>query len=167
MMIVYMCMGVSFLFFKTCTVEAEPNDPVAMDSDTGGILLNRAASTYPYRSHLQWARAAFAAFACFLFLFFNGWKSMLTPFNGADFVASYIAIPIFLLLISLYHVKDERTWNPFRWSRRTTMNVAGPMETTQADPLKRRGRLHRKNLKRFWARENLHVFGEFLMVWIK
>lgn len=166
MMIVYMAIGVSFLFFKTCTVEAEPNDPVSMDSDTGP-LLNRAASNYPYRSHLQWARAAFAAGACFLLLMFNGWKSMLTPFSVADFLASYIVIPIFLLLISLYHVKDERTWNPWKWSRRATMNVAGPMETTQTDPLLRRGRLHRRNLQKLWTKENVWVLREFVWVWLK
>jgi len=166
MMIVYMFIGISFLFFKTCTVEAEPNDPVVMDSDDGP-LLNRAAANYPYRSHLQWFRSAFAAFSCFLFLFFNGWKAILSPFNAADFVASYIAIPIFCLLVVLYHVKDERTWNPFRWTRRATMNVSGPMETTQTDPLKRRGRLHRQNLKRFWSYENLVVFRDFIWVWMK
>lgn len=165
MMIVYMCMGISFLFFKTCTVEAEPNDPVTMESDMGPIL-NRAASNYPYRSHLQWARAAFASIACFLFLFFNGWKSLLSPFLPADFVASYIAIPIFLMLVAFYHMASE-SLSPLQWSRRATMNISGPMETAQTDPLRRRGRLHRRNLQRFWARDNLISFREFFWVWLK
>ena len=166
MMIVFLCISISFLFFMTCTVEAEPNDPVGMEGDNGP-LLNRAAANYPYRSHLQWARAAFAGFACFLLLMFNGYKSLMSPFVLDDFVASYVAIPIFGLLVVLYHVKDERTWNVFRFTRRATMNVAGPMETTQTDPLKRRGRLHRKNLQRFWARDNLLAFREFIWVWMK
>lgn len=168
MMIVYMCIGICFLFFKTCTVEAEPNDPVVMDSsDDNGILLNRAASNYPYRSHLQWARAAFAAVSCFLFLFFNGFRTLLSPFKPADFVASYIAIPVFMLLVALYHVKDERTCNPLKWTRRVTMNVSGPMQTAQTDALKRRGRLHRKNQQRLWAIENIAAFKEFVWVWVK
>lgn len=166
MMIVYTCMGICFLFYRTCTIEAELSDPVTIDTDEG-IVLNRAASTYPYRSHLQWARAAFAALACFLFLFFNGFKSMLSPFSIKDFVASYIAIPIFILLIGLYHIKDEQTWNPLRWTRRATMNIAGALETTQADPSKRRGRLHRQNKEKFFVVENFKVFGEFVWIWLK
>lgn len=166
MMIVYMAIGVTFLYFKTRTVEAEPIDPVVLDSDSG-LILNRAAANYPYRSHLQWARSAFAAGACFLFLIFSGWESLLSPFQGADFVASYISIPIFLLLISLYHIKDERTWNPFKWTRRATMNVQGPMETTQTNPLLRRGRLHRANVQRFWTKENARTVREFIWVWLK
>ena len=47
------------------------------------------------------------------------------------------------------------------------MNVSGPMETAQTDASKRRGRLHRKNMQRFWARENLAAFREFIWVWVK
>jgi amino acid transporter len=166
MMVVFMFVSIAFLFYISCTVEAEPNDPVSMDGDQGP-LLNRAAANYPYRSHLQWARAAFAGFACFLILFFNGFKSLLSPFDAEDFVASYVAIPIFCLLATLYHIKDERTYNPFRFTRRATMNISGPMETMQTDPLKRRGRLHRANMQRFWVHENLIVLKDFIWVWLK
>lgn len=167
MMIVYACVSAAFYFFKTnCTVEAEPIDPVALESETGTVL-NRAAATYPYRSHLQWARSAFALLGCSMFLFFNGWKSLLHPFSPPDFVASYVPIPIFMVLVVAYHVKDERTWNPAHWHRRAEMDVKNPVETRQTNPLMRRGRLHRANPTNFWAKENVRVFRDFVWVWMK
>lgn len=167
MMVVYAAVSCAFLLFKIFrTVEAEPIDPVHMESDTGPVL-NRAASNYPYRSHLQWARAAFAMVGCTMFLLFNGYKSMLHPLSIKDFVASYVCIPIFIVIVMAYHVKDEREWRFWRWTRRATMEVQNPMETSEKDPLLRRGRLHRKNLTHFWAKENLRQFGDFIWVWLK
>ena len=169
MLVVYICVSVAYLFFKTrCTIEADSRDPVVMESaDSSGPVLNRAAVNYPYRTHLQWARAAFAAIGCFLFLFFNGWKSLVNPFSSADFVASYISIPLFFGLVAAYHIKDERTWNPLQWTRRATMNVANPIETKEKNPLLRRGRLHRANKEKFFAKENAQRLAEFVWVWTK
>ncbi|KAF2253623.1 hypothetical protein BU26DRAFT_410135, partial [Trematosphaeria pertusa] len=52
----------------------------------------RASRQYPYRSHLQWIRAAYACTGCILLALFNGWRTFVSPFSAKDFVASYIAI---------------------------------------------------------------------------
>lgn len=166
MMLVYAAVCTAFVLFKTCTVEAEPTDPVLMEADDGPVL-NRAAANYPYRSHLQCARSGIAFWGCVLFLLFNGWRSFLAPFSTPDFLASYTPIAIFVVLVCIYHVKDERTWNPLLWTRRATMNIQNPMETTEMNPLWRRGRLHRPNPNVFWSKDNVKGFVDFILVWLK
>jgi amino acid permease len=52
----------------------------------------RSGRRYPYRSHLQWMRAAYGLVACLLFALFQGWETFLTPMSVKDFIASYIAV---------------------------------------------------------------------------
>ncbi|CAG8975003.1 hypothetical protein HYALB_00012135 [Hymenoscyphus albidus] len=65
----------------------------------------------PYRSHFQGLRSVYALLRCCLFIIFNGWRSFLNPFSTADFLAAYMSIPIFVIIVTLYHMKDEaETW---------------------------------------------------------
>jgi amino acid transporter len=111
MLIVYICTSASFLSFKRLTVNGDSDEGVLI-STPDGIFLNRNASDYPYKSHGQWARAAYAIAGCVLLATFNGWRSFLSPFSHADFLAAYMAILIFVILVVLYHLKDEPEWMP-------------------------------------------------------
>ncbi len=182
MLIVYACTSISFLSFKTrfvcpspviiskltCdrTINGGPDEDVFVSTPEGHFL-NRNATDYPYKSHLQWLRSAYALFGCLLLIFFNGWRSILKPFSHADFLAAYLSIPIFFIIVIIYHLKDEVDWRPWRWGRRLTMDIASPIVTREKDPEKRKGRLHRRDRRKFWVRENARAVGEFVWTWLK
>src|SRR5213595_803659 len=119
-----------------------------------GTFLNRNASDYPYKSHLQWLRAAYGLSGCLLLMLFNGWRSFLPPFSHADFISSYLSIPIFIVLVAGYHVKDEHKWNPLRWTRRVTMDIQNPLSTREKNINLRKGQLHRANKETLLCWEN-------------
>src|SRR5438876_2693706 len=52
----------------------------------------RDEDTYPYKSHFQYLRAAYACFGCFLFIFFNGWQSFLGGLSSGPFLTAYISV---------------------------------------------------------------------------
>jgi amino acid permease len=52
----------------------------------------RTGSQYPYKSHAQWLRAAYGLTATLTIAFFNGWRSLISPFSVNDFIASYISV---------------------------------------------------------------------------
>src|SRR2546430_17122901 len=106
MLIVYACVCAAFLSFKSrlvhplylstfltkpnfSTVNGDPDEDVNVTTNEG-TFLNRNANDYPYKSHLQWLRAAFGLSSCLLLILFNGWRSFLPPFSHADFIASYL-----------------------------------------------------------------------------
>jgi yeast amino acid transporter len=164
--IIFLGTSAAFLFFYTRTVDGDPGDEVTVKSTTGAVL-NRNSSTYPYKSHLQWVRAAYCVVGFFLLVLFNGWRSFLYPFSPPDFIASYISISLFIVITVLYHIKDEREWNPFKWTRRVTMDIQNPTVTRERNMELRKGRLHRVNKQTLFCRENAVRFLEFLWVWLK
>lgn len=166
MLIVYMCTSASFICFKRLTLNGDPNEGVLI-STPDGQFLNRNASDYPYKSHGQWLRAAYAFTGCTLLVLFNGWRSFLNPFSDADFLAAYLAVPIFVVIVALYHVKDEPEWLPWTWGVRRTMDIANPVETREKDPERRKGRLHRDNRDLVWCWENVGAFIAWVWVWLK
>ena len=125
MLIVYICTSSSFLSFKRLTINGSPEEPVLI-STPDGIFLNRNASDYPYKSHGQWLRAAYALLGCALLVIFNGWRSFLNPFSTPDFLAAYLAVPIFMGIVVAYHGKDEPEWRPWMWRLRRTLDVGNP-----------------------------------------
>lgn len=166
MLIVYACTSAAFIIFKTRTINGDPDEGVVVDTPEG-IFLNRNASDYPYKSHLQWLRAAYALVGCILFVIFNGWRSLLRPFSSPDFLAAYMSIPIFIVIVALYHFKDEPEWMPWRWERRITMDISNPISTREKDAEKRKGRLHRANREKFWCWENVEALGRFVWTWVQ
>lgn len=166
LMIVYAVVSLAFLSFKKRTIDGSEDDPVIVHTDTGTVL-NRNAGDYPYKSHLQWARAMYGFIACVLVLFFSGWKSFLTPFSPPDFFATYMNVFVFFFLISAYHIKDQQGWNPLKWSRRVTMDVNNPTVTREKDFRHRKGPLHRANKKKVFCKENAARVGEFIWTWTK
>jgi yeast amino acid transporter len=175
LMIVYATVSLAFLSFKrSLTVDGSEEDPVvlhrggnAAGTALGGTVLNRNAAAYPYKSHLQYFRALYAFLGCTLTLFFAGWKSFLSPFSAPDFLATYMNVIVFVLLVSAYHIKDRQGWNPLRWERRVTMDINDPVVVKEKDWRKRRGRLHRADKGRVCGRDNVRRVGEFVWAWVK
>ena len=63
-------------------------------------LYNREHHEYPYKSHGQYLRACYALMGCSMFIFFNGWRTFVSPMSVSDFLACYIAVrPSFRLNI--------------------------------------------------------------------
>jgi yeast amino acid transporter len=62
------------------------------------VLFKRSAKRFPYRSHLQWIRAAYGAVACSIFALFQGWQTFIPPMSVKDFAASYIAVRALILI---------------------------------------------------------------------
>ncbi|KAK3381753.1 amino acid permease-domain-containing protein [Podospora didyma] len=117
---------------------------------------------YPYRSHLQWLRALYALIFCLLLLLFQGWRSVYSPFDAEDFVASYIAIPIFIVLSAAYFVKPRGR----QQDRLHGLTTIGP--SVVPDPHVRRGRLviHGGSGTKAAKREVVAVL-EWIWVWLK
>jgi len=164
--IILLFVSAAFLFFYTRTVDGDPNDNVTITT-TAGAVLNRNSSSYPYKSHLQWVRAAYCLLGFFLLMLFNGWRSFLFPFSAPDFIASYMGVLLFVVITALYHVKDEREWNPLRWTRRVTMDINNPTVTREKNFELRKGRLHRANKQSIFCKENAVRFLEFVWAWLK
>lgn len=99
---------------------------------------DRNHSGYPYRTHFQVFRAWYGFVFCVLLILFNGWRSFVHPFGPGDFVASYISIPIFVLLICAYHVQTDG-WYPWRWRRHASYELNRPAPKVTFDP-RRRGK---------------------------
>ena len=139
---------------------------------------------YPYRSHGQVFRAIYGlAFSIFL-IFFTGWQSFAKPFDRNEFVASYISvwpscrpppssspltalkqIIVFFALVAAYHVKSDG-WNPLKWRRSASMQLARPQPMVVA-PGRRRGQLVFPNHKNYWSEENFKAVGEWVWCWLK
>jgi yeast amino acid transporter len=166
MLIVYSMVCLAFLSFKSRTIDGSEDDEVVVHTNDGAML-NRNASDYPYKSHLQWARAVYGLVGCSLVLFFYGWKSFLAPFSAPDFFASYTNVFVFVFLVSAYHIKDQQGWNPLKWSRRITMDINNPTVTREKNIRRRKGRLHRANKKTFFCKENAVRVLEFIWTWMK
>lgn len=164
--IIFLSVSAAFLFFYTRTVDGDPKDDVTIMTAAGAVL-NRNSSAYPYKSHLQWVRAAYCLVGFSLLVLFNGWRSFLYPFSPPDFIASYLSILLFIVITALYHIKDEREWNPFKWTRRVTMDIHNPTVTREKNLELRKGRLHRANKQMFFCKENAVRFLEFVWVWLK
>jgi amino acid transporter len=164
--IVFLFVSTAFLFFYTRTINGDPNDNVT-NMTTAGAVLNRNSSAYPYKSHLQRVRDAYCLVGFFLLILFNGWRSFLRPFSPPDFIASYIGVLLFVVITELYHVKDEKEWNPLEWTRRVTMNIHNPTVTRENNLELRKGRLHRANKQVYFWMENAVQFWKFVWDWLK
>ncbi|KAM7185596.1 Amino acid permease domain containing protein [Naviculisporaceae sp. PSN 640] len=133
---------------------------------------------YPYRSHLQWLRALYSLVFCLLMILFQGWRTLVNPASGEDFVAFYIAIPIFLFLSGAYFVKT-RGFRPSGWHRRAQklagLEAIGPVLATDPyskPPCKTCGMRHRRGRLVLPRREGANkqkavAILEWLWVWLK
>jgi amino acid transporter len=119
MLTVYSCVSTTFRYFKIWHASQNIQTSLALASlpeqtkevvvaTPEGNFPNRNASTYPYKSHGQWLRSAYAILGGPFLVLFNGWRLMLNPFSQADFLAAYMSLPIFSVTVVGYHIKDGR-----------------------------------------------------------
>jgi amino acid transporter len=139
---------------------------------------NRTARRFPYRTHLQWLRAVYAFTGCFLLVVFQGWRTLISPVAANDFLASYLAIVIFLVLTLAYFIKDRgfspRSWRVFAVGLRG-LDIVGPI-VVSADSLTERcsfcGARHRRGYLRFpdtavFTKGNFRAFVGWVWTWLK
>jgi amino acid transporter len=127
---------------------------------------NRDDKQYPYRTHGQLFRAYYGLCFSTLFIIFNNWRVFIHPFSMADFVASYIGILAFFVLIAAYHVKSDG-WNPLKWRRHASMQIQRPPPKVVV-PGRRRGHFDLPNPKEpMWNEENLKAVVNFIWQWLK
>ncbi|KAM3072657.1 hypothetical protein ACMFMF_006993 [Clarireedia jacksonii] len=117
---------------------------------------------YPYKSHGQWLKGFYGMFSCIILVTFNGVSAFLErPFDVRRFVASYISIPVFILLILGYKLHKHglriRNWGPERSN--------DLRNTIQAASETRKGRLEFPDEGPSWR--NVKVWGEWLWVWLR
>ncbi|PVH70514.1 hypothetical protein DL98DRAFT_436927, partial [Cadophora sp. DSE1049] len=119
MLIVYAVICLTYLQFYRCINEAANNgDAFFTNIGINPQAYNRENKlVYPYKSRGQWLKAVYGLTGCTLLAIFNGWQSFVPPFSPSEFVASYVSIAIFLLIVMAYHVKLDKTWDPRRWTR--------------------------------------------------
>ncbi|OCL15268.1 hypothetical protein AOQ84DRAFT_411865 [Glonium stellatum] len=159
-LIVYATICASYIQFYFCIKRAANDNRIDNHS-----IYNRDHEYYPYRSHGQVFRAIYGfAFSVFL-IFFTGWQSFVKPFDRNEFIASYISIIVFFALIAAYHVKSDG-WNPLKWRRAASMQLARPPPMVVA-PGRRRGQLIFPNRKKCWSEENFKALMEWVWCWLK
>jgi len=138
------------------------------------VSYKRTARFYPYPSHLQWIRAAYGLIACTLLIIFQGWRTLVPPTQGKDFVASYIPIVLFLVLSTAYFIKD-RGFSFGNW-KRLAVKLVGldrPIvvnTNTGTKPCKDCGVRHRRGHltlpdENLFTKQNLRALGCWLWTW--
>jgi len=164
-LIVYCLNCAAYLRFYKCVNRAASGNDQGIDENQNLRAYNREDDSYPYKSHGQYLRAWYGMCGCFLMAFFNGWSSCVFPMSINDFFASYISIPIFIVIFLAYRVKLEG-FNPLNWTRRANEDLHNPLSVSQMNPRLRRGRLYLdKNV--LFSRENAKRIFQWLWVWLK
>ncbi|KAF2177156.1 hypothetical protein K469DRAFT_733062 [Zopfia rhizophila CBS 207.26] len=126
----------------------------------------RSARQFPYRTHLQWIRAVYAFTGCVLLAFFQ------------DFIASYIAVVIFIVLSLAYFIKD-RGFSPRNWKvfaiKLVGLEIVGPIVVASeniTEPCKFCRARHRRGHLRFPDKQmftwnNGRAVVEWIWTWLK
>ncbi|KUJ09209.1 proline-specific permease [Mollisia scopiformis] len=158
-LIVYVAICATYLsFFQTL----EEVKLYGNASEAQAAMYDRNHPRYPYKSHGQWLKACYGMVSCMILLIFNGVGPFLeSPFDTRRFIASYIGIPVFILLVLGYKIRKHgfkiNQWGPERSN--------DLRNTIQASSEKRKGRL--EFLDNGFTRENIRTFGDWIWVWMK
>jgi len=100
--------------------------------------------------------------ACIILITFNGVNSFLEhPFGIRQFIASYISIPVFILLILGYKIR-KHGFNIMNWGPERSNDLRN---TVQVSSETRKGRLRFPD--NGTVKENLAVFMHWVWVWMK
>lgn len=158
-LIVYMIICATYLCFYR-TLEDVKRYGNASEAQTA--MFDRNHPRYPYKSHGQWLKAAYGGIACTILVFFNGIAPFFQrPFDTRRFVADYIGIPVFIILILGYkiyrHGFQLSEWGPERSN--------DLRNTIQASSDVRKGRLELPD--NGFTKENVRTFFNWIWVWLK
>ncbi|KAI1936363.1 hypothetical protein LOZ66_004823 [Ophidiomyces ophidiicola] len=131
-------------------------------SESQATLYDRNNPRYPYKSHGQWFRALWGVTACSVLCLFNGIASFLrTPFDTREFIVSYIALPVFAILIIGYKIRHHGL-HFSRWGFERSSDLRNCVQTTSE---KRKGVLEFPD--HGYTFNNARAFFGWLWVWTK
>jgi amino acid transporter len=158
-LILYAMICATYLcFFRTLQETRED----ANTSAAQAAKYDRSDPRYPYKSHGQWLKAYYGIASCVILLLFNGIVAFLEePFDSRSFVASYISIPVFFLLIVAHKI-----WNHGFWLSEWGLERSNDLRnSTQTPNDLRRGRLDFPD--EGFTLNNLKAFSYWIWVWLK
>lgn len=168
------------------TAEGEAPEDVRIPPNQSLRAYDRNRTQYPYKSWGQPLKAYVGLGGCSLLVIFNGWRSFVSPFSGADFVASYISVrttippaivfklskltrinqlPIFVVIAMAYHVSYEG-WNPRYWERNVNLDLGHPPPIL-ATKTPRKGRLGELEVDSVLSDKNVKAVRSWIWTWLK
>ncbi|KFA76952.1 hypothetical protein S40288_05221 [Stachybotrys chartarum IBT 40288] len=104
-LIVYCTICATYLYFYKALKDAQLYGNA---SEAQAASYDRNNPLYPYKSHAQWLKASYGLVTCMILIIFNGVGAFLeTPFNARNFVSSYISLPVFILLVIGYKIRNH------------------------------------------------------------
>jgi len=131
-------------------------------SEAQAASYDRNHPRYPYKSHGQWLKACYGLVTCTLLVIFNGLHIFVAePFDVRRFIASYISVPVFILLIVGYKFR-KHGWHISQWGPERSDDLRN---TVQASSEKRKGRLELPD--EGLTGDNVRTIVNWLWVWIK
>ncbi|EAS36718.3 amino acid transporter [Coccidioides immitis RS] len=131
-------------------------------SEAQAACYDRNHPRYPYKSHGQWLKALFGLTACVILVLFNGIVSFLeTPFNPQGFIAAYIGLPVYILLIIGYKIK-KHGFRFDNWGPERSNDLSNAVQVTSE---KRKGRLEFPDDG--FTSENFRTFFRWVWAWMK
>ncbi|KAK2747294.1 hypothetical protein FQN57_002192 [Myotisia sp. PD_48] len=131
-------------------------------SEAQAACFDRNHPRYPYKSHGQWLKGAYGLVSCVILILFNGIGAFLeTPFNIRQFIAAYIALPVFIILIIGYKIRKHG----FRFSQWGPERSKDLRNTVQVSSEKRKGRLELPD--NGFTSENTLTFFRWIWVWMR
>jgi len=158
-LIVFMVISATYLSFYKTLEDARLSGNT---SESQAARYDRDNELFPYKSHGQWLKAAYGFGACAILLLFNGVGAFVeNPFDGRQFAAAYISLPVFLLLILVYKIR-KHGFRLSDWGPEKSNDLSN---TIQAASATRKGRLEFSDDG--LAREHLRTFANWIWVWMK
>ncbi|KAK3989685.1 hypothetical protein QBC44DRAFT_80531 [Cladorrhinum sp. PSN332] len=157
-LVVYATICATYLYFSRTLEDAKM---YGNTSESQAASYDRDNPLYPYKSHGQWLKACYGLLACVVLILFNGVAAFITPFSIRKFVAAYISLPVFLLLVIGYNLRKHG----LRFSDWWTDKSGDLSNTVQAASYNRKGRLEFPD--NGFTRENWFTFVRWVWVWLK
>lgn len=158
-LIVYIVICATYLsFFRTL----EDVKTYGNTSEAQAEIYDRNNPRYPYKSHGQWLKACYGMVSCIILVLFNGIGPFLErPFDVHRFIASYISVPVFILLILGYKIR-KHGFRISRWGPERSNDLRNAI---QAGSEIRKGRLELPDDG--FTKENWLTFLKWIWVWMK
>ncbi|KAI1913774.1 hypothetical protein LOZ53_002226 [Ophidiomyces ophidiicola] len=150
--------GTYLCFFKTL----QDIKRYGNTSEAQAACYDRNHPRYPYKSHGQWLKALFGLISCVILVLFNGIASFLErPFSLRGFIAAYIGVPVYVLLIIGYKIK-RHGFKFSQWGPERSNDLSNAVQVTSE---KRKGRLEFPD--KGFTSENFRTFFRWIWVWMK
>lgn len=157
-LVVYASICATYLYFFRTLEDAQI---YGNTSESQAASYDRDNPRYPYKSHGQWLKACYGLVACVVLILFNGVGAFIEPLSIRKFIAAYISLPVFILLILCYNIRKHG----FRFRDWWTDKSGDLSQTVQASSHTRKGRLEFPDSG--ITGHNWQVFVHWVWVWWK